>query len=160
MIRTVSHSFSEEHDSETLGQYFPFPFPLLLLRVNSSSEWEEEDFLLSFSSPSRFVRSQTDLPRPPRHNYLSCSTSPSAPLPPLPLLSHFTDESIWPGWPGSSATYISYQSTLSKNSTLYHCTHHQPTSPPVTDPISCWFNCKSKVNHVISSKWLSLVMWF
>lgn len=119
------HSLSRRKrrsDHTTLGQYSSFVFPLLLLRADRSSVRAEESFFF------HRLRSLSDHRKiylnPQRHNYLSCSTSPSAPPPPpLPLLSHFIDESIWPDCPGSSHTNTGYQHSLSINST------HGPTVP-------------------------------
>lgn len=117
----VSHSLSDEEEEVEEGS--AHLGSILLFAVSSPPAESRQEFSERRGIFFFFFFLQIYL-NPQRHNYLSCSTSPSAPpSPPLPLLSHFIDESIWPDCPGSSHANTCYQSSPSINST--HC----PTVP-------------------------------
>ena len=148
------HPFSEVDESDHLGSipFFSHPPPPA---VNRQYLWvSRQKFPVLFFFPLPVLSDPT---RPPG------TQLPVFPVPPhpllllhlFPLLIHFTDESICPGCPGSSHGNISYQSSPSKNSSLYH---NASTSTPLTHPTSCWSNCKVKVNHILSCKLVCVIV--
>lgn len=149
------HSFSEVDESDHLRSILLFPRsspPAVNRRYLWVSRRRFPVLFFSFPLPAL-----SDPTRPPG------TQLPVFPVPPhpllllhlLPLLIHFTDESICPGCPGSSHGNISYQSSPSKNSSLYH---NASTSTPLTHPTGCWSNCKVKVNHILSCKLVCVIV--
>lgn len=149
------HSFSEVDESDHIRSILLFPRSSPPA-VNRRYLWvSRRRFpVLFFPFLSLLCQIQLD---PQGRNYLSFRfrLTPLLLLHLLPLLIHFTDESICPGCPGSSHGNISYQSSPSKNSSLYH---NASTSTPLTHPTGCWSNCKVKVNHILSCKLVCVIV--